>query len=162
MVLGASAHQETPFELVVERLAPEHQLERMPLVQALFVLEDLASSGNEPVLPATPGLQITSMSWSGRDEEITPKFDLAVFLQEVGKHFQGVIVYDRDLFERATIERLQRRFVTVLRNALRAPQEQIEHLDLLDEAEKEQQGQAEQRQWQQLRHQSGQRFALPE
>ncbi len=95
--LAAYAHQELPFEKLVEALAPERRLGRTPLVQVLLALQNTPSPGL-----ALPALRLTR-------EEVesgTAKLDLAVMLAESSAGLAGTIEYDAELFDRATAARL--------------------------------------------------------
>src|SRR5262249_17657911 len=80
-VLGAFTHQETPFELLVEKLAPDHPLDQTPLVQVLFVLQQRSAERQKESIPQSDNEVVAQ---SSLDEETTVKFDLALFMQERG------------------------------------------------------------------------------
>jgi amino acid adenylation domain-containing protein len=104
--LDAYAHQDLPFERVIEALQPMRDLGANPLFQVVFALQ------NAPI-PA-PRL-------AGLDTEIldihsgTSKFDLTVSLLEADGGLAGMFEYSTALFDQATIERLARQFTAVLR-----------------------------------------------
>jgi amino acid adenylation domain-containing protein len=128
--LGAYAHQDLPFEKVVEAVAPERDTGRTPLFQGMFALQ------NTPVERlALPGLslEILELDWG------TAKFDLTLTLEEVGSSgLAGSWEYDRDLFDPTTIARLSGHFERLLAAARAAPARPVEELALLGEAEEEQ------------------------
>src|SRR5947199_1135056 len=99
--LGAFAHQELPFEKVVEELQPQRDLSRSPLFQVMFSLQNAASDTTE-----LPGLTLRSFS-SGTT---TAKFDLTFSLSDTGAGLAGGIELNLDLFDASTIDRLARRF----------------------------------------------------
>ncbi|HSK78869.1 MAG TPA: amino acid adenylation domain-containing protein, partial [Thermoanaerobaculia bacterium] len=103
--LAAYAHQEVPFERLVEDLAPERDRSRPPLVQVLFALQNAPSGPLE-----LPGL---TLSASGV-ETGTAKFDLTCTLTETERGLAGTLEYSRDLFEPPTIERLAGHFTRLL------------------------------------------------
>src|SRR5262249_53561082 len=88
--LGAYAHQETPFERLVEELQPERSLSRSPLFQALFALQNAPMEALE-----LPGLELGGLA----GEAQTAKFDLEMAVTESGRELIGSLVYSRDLFE---------------------------------------------------------------
>ncbi len=95
--LAAYAHQELPFEKLVEALAPERRLGRTPLFQVLLALQNTPS----------PGLALPGLRLARRDVETgTAKLDLAVMLAESPAGLAGTIEYDAELFDRPTVERL--------------------------------------------------------
>ena len=127
--LGAYAHQDLPFEKLVEELSPERDLSQNPLFQVSFVLQ------NAP-MPALElaGLTLTPISTSSR----TSKFDLTMFLRESEEGLICAIEYNTDLFEAATIERMFNHFETLLRGAVQNPDCAIGELPLLSQQEREQ------------------------
>ncbi len=129
--LGAWAHQDLPFERLVEALAPERDLSRSPLFQLLFAYQ--GAIGRNPVLG--PGL-------SARLEETdtgTAKFDLGLFLREAeGAGLDAGIEYATDLFDRATVRRLLERFEILLAGIVETPESGLADLPLLPEAERRQ------------------------
>ena len=96
--LGAYAHQDVPFEKLVEELQPERDLSRPPLFQAMFALEN----ASEGVLEL-PGLRLSRV---GGGSGIA-KFDLdAGFTEDRQGQLHYTLTYATSLFDRATIERM--------------------------------------------------------
>jgi amino acid adenylation domain-containing protein len=107
--LGAFAHQEVPFERLVEELQPERDLSRNPLFQVTFQLFNAPGRGGEVTgsdVAATRGAERT---YSGGALEVrsgTSLFDLRLDLTETAEGLQGRIEYADDLFDHGTIKRL--------------------------------------------------------
>jgi len=127
--LGAFAHQDLPFETLVEELQPERDMSHSPLFQVMFVLN------NAPVEKLElPGVELSVVEIENK----TSKFDLILNVFEDDKGLQCKIEYNTDLFEAATIERLSRHYQTLLNSIVQTPQERIGRLSILDDSEKEQ------------------------
>ncbi|HZF07267.1 MAG TPA: amino acid adenylation domain-containing protein, partial [Thermoanaerobaculia bacterium] len=133
VALGAYAHQDLPFEKLVEELHPARDASRAPLVSVTFMLQ------NTP-LPALvlPGLAARSGAVSNQ----TAKFDLSVSfeerLEERAGGLAGSFEYGADLFEPATVARLGRHFLRLLDAAVTSPEERVAELPLLDSEEQRQ------------------------
>jgi len=127
--LDAYAHQDLPFERLVEELAPDRDARQSPLVQVLFVLQ------NAP-LPAIelPGLALRALP----PEPGAAKFDLSFTLQETDGRLAGALEYDADLFDAATVDRLLAHFETLLAAGAADPDQEIGALPLLPAAERHQ------------------------
>jgi amino acid adenylation domain-containing protein len=130
VTLGAYAHQDVPFERLVEELQPARQLNRAPLFQALFILQNMPT----PTL-ALPGLRLSATPSDGE----TAKFDLTLTMQEFGNRLVGALNYDADLFDAATAARLIKHFENLLRAIVAAPDQSLAALPLLAEDERRQQ-----------------------
>ena len=127
--LAAYAHQDLPFERLVEELSPGRDRSRAPLVQVVFQLL------NAPVEPVeVPGLAVSLERVEGR----TAKFDLVVNLREEGDGFRGLVNYSTDLFDPTTVERLIGHYRTLLGAAAAEPDRRVSALDLLTPAERHQ------------------------
>jgi len=125
--LEAYAHQDLPFELLVEELAMERATGRSPLFQVAFGLQNAPRESFE-----LPGLQIHD---AGAQPE-SSRYDLTLWLYE-GQESLGVSwTYNAALFEVGTIQRMHRHFETLLREALAHPDEPIDALEVLTEDEK--------------------------
>jgi amino acid adenylation domain-containing protein len=128
--LGAHAHQEVPFEKLVEELAPERSLAHAPLFQVMLVLqnvpEETASLG---------GLRLRSFA---RDGGITAKLDLMLAFEEQGRELSGALEYSADLFDATTVDRLGKSFERLLSAAVADPSLLVADLPLLSTAEREQ------------------------
>ncbi|HEY2739970.1 MAG TPA: amino acid adenylation domain-containing protein, partial [Thermoanaerobaculia bacterium] len=128
--LDAFAHQDLPFERLVEELAPERTLAHTPLFQVQLVLQN-APMGDL----AVPGLAISTL---GVDSGVA-KFDLSLALSESPDGFAGVLAYAVDLFDRSTAERLAARFQALLSGMAAAdPGEPLLGLEVLSAAERRQ------------------------
>ncbi|HEX7184605.1 MAG TPA: amino acid adenylation domain-containing protein [Thermoanaerobaculia bacterium] len=127
--LGAYDHQEMPFDKLVETLAPERDLSSTPLFQVLFALENI---GRTPF--RLPGLDVAPREvWSG-----TVKFDLSFTVVETGEGFAAALVYDREIFDAATMARLAGHYEALLAGAAAGPHRRLSDLPLLTAAERQQ------------------------
>ncbi len=127
--VGAFAHQEVPFEKVVEELRPERDLSRPPLFQVMFILQNARF---EPL--ELPGLTLAPQDF----ETTTAKLDLTLFLFENPQGLSGAIELNTDLFDRSTIERMARHFQVLLAGATADPAARISELPLLTGPERAQ------------------------
>ncbi|MGB3292549.1 MAG: condensation domain-containing protein [Phormidesmis sp.] len=123
-------HQDLPFETLVEALRPERNLSYAPLVQVLFVLQ------NMPM----PTLTHSELTFSPLSVDSgTAKFDLALFMAEAEDSLQGTWQYNTDLFEPATLERISTHFQTLLASIVAQPDAPIDTLAMLTDSERTQQ-----------------------
>jgi len=124
--LAAYAHQDLPFERLVDALQPERDLSHSPLFQVLFTLQ------NTPA-PATSS---TSFTLSFLDVGTgTSKFDMAWFLTETSQGIGIEVEYNTDLFTAATIARMLAHYQVLLEAAIADPNQRISRLPLLTEEE---------------------------
>jgi amino acid adenylation domain-containing protein len=124
--LEAYAHQDLPFEKLVDEIGVRRSLGHSPLFQALFVLLHATA------LPdAATGLRATPFATDGT----TAKFDLTLSMQADGDALTGVIEYNTDLFDGTTALRLAERFRVLCATAAREPQTPLSDLPLLPESE---------------------------
>ncbi|HLL48681.1 MAG TPA: condensation domain-containing protein, partial [Longimicrobiaceae bacterium] len=110
--LGAHAHQELPFERLVEDLGVERDLGRNPVFQVVFALQ------NTPALPAE--MAGVRLEVEGA-ETATAKFDLTLAMAEAGGRFEAALEYAVDLFDRGTVERIAAHFTMLLEGVVADP-----------------------------------------
>ena len=128
--LGAYAHQDLPFEMIVDALQPERDLSHSPLFQAMFVTQNA---------PQRAGQQLPGLAFSPFEAHSgTAKFDLTLFMLEDPDHLRGAFEYNTDLFDGATVTRLIGHFQTLLEGIVANPDQPIATLPILTEAEKHQ------------------------
>ncbi|MDF5712715.1 MAG: condensation domain-containing protein, partial [Rhizonema sp. NSF051] len=128
MALGAYAHQDLPFEQLVEQLQPERSLSHTPLFQVMFTLQAPLS---ELQFPGLKGNLLVA-------ESSTAKFDLTLVLENTTTGLMGVIEYNTDLFDAATIERMAEHYQTLLSAVVINPQQKLLELPLLTAKEQNQ------------------------
>jgi amino acid adenylation domain-containing protein len=126
--LGAYAHQDVPFERLVEELQPQRDLSRSPLFQAMFALAAARSA------ELAPGLRYESVPV----DTATAKFDLALFLtEEESGGLTAILEYATDLFDAATVARLGRSYLRLLSGlAENGAGQRLAELPLLGAAER--------------------------
>ncbi|MFL9458798.1 amino acid adenylation domain-containing protein [Tolypothrix bouteillei VB521301_2] len=107
MALSAYAHQDLPFEMLVEALQPERDLSHTPLFQVMFALQNAPTSVAE-----LTGLEVSLLPIA----TATTKFDLTLSMESTPAGLVGEWEYNTDLFERSTIERMSGHFVTFTRS----------------------------------------------
>jgi amino acid adenylation domain-containing protein len=127
--LGAYAHQDLPFEKLVEEIQPERHLGHNPLFQVWFALH------NQPMSALQLGdLVLTSLEV----ERNTSEFDLSLDIKIEEEGLTGIIEYSTELFESATIARIAEHFHTLLDGIVANPEAKLSELPLLSAAEKHQ------------------------
>ncbi|WP_437978269.1 amino acid adenylation domain-containing protein [Sorangium sp. So ce295] len=125
--LDAYAHQDAPFEKVVDAMRPDRDPSHPPLFQMAFVFHD------RPLPPLDlPGL-------TAAVEELdtgTSKFDLTLTVQQAEDGLHGAMEYRLDLFDEGTIDRMIASFAALLSAAASTPDRDVRSLPLLSEAER--------------------------
>ena len=122
VAVGAYAHQDVPFDRLVEELNPERSLSYGPLFQVLFALEKPWDFG--------PKMGDLEIDWQ-EVERGTSKFDLALFVYEKPEGFSCLIEYDTDLFSADTILRMLKHFRVLLEGIAKNPEQRVGELPLL-------------------------------
>jgi non-ribosomal peptide synthetase component F len=129
VTLGAYAHQDLPFEKLVEHLEPERSLSRTPLFQVMFALQNVP-----PRSLQLAGVEVERLG----AELFTERFDLRLVMLETNRGIAGVISYNVALFDAPTIRRMIRHYVNLLETAAAMPHLNISQLPMLTEAERHQ------------------------
>jgi amino acid adenylation domain-containing protein len=122
MCLRSMAHQEIPFDMLVDELATRRETDHSPLFQVLFVLQNWAS----PIIEL-PGAHGEVVVLRGQ----TARYDLSVDIFEVGDRMAAFWEYNTDLFDAATIERLMAQYERLLDDMLARPDARLDDLRLL-------------------------------
>ncbi|HLM55240.1 MAG TPA: amino acid adenylation domain-containing protein [Pyrinomonadaceae bacterium] len=127
VALEAYAHQDMPFEQLVEQLQPDRSMNRHPLFQVMFQL------GNAPMGDASlPGLTLQAVE----TERTTTQFDLSIDIAEGEDGLLAVAEYSTDLFDAPTVGRMLGHFRNVLERVAEDPEESIARVPLLSDAER--------------------------
>ncbi|HEX7239758.1 MAG TPA: amino acid adenylation domain-containing protein, partial [Longimicrobiaceae bacterium] len=129
--LGAYAHQDLPFERLVEELGVERSLAHAPVFQATFALERAASAREEPSLGAVALARFEA-------GEGVAKFDLELTMTDGGGALHGVVGYRAALFEAGTVARMAGHLEAVLEAMAADPARRLSGLSLLRGAERAQ------------------------
>ncbi|GAA3375590.1 non-ribosomal peptide synthetase [Streptomyces sannanensis] len=131
--LAAFAHQDVPFERLVEVLNPERSLARHPLFQVMLLLQNTP----EPDLDL-PGITPSVEEMAGAVAKFDLSFDLRETFDEQGRPagIEGDVDYARDLFDLETVATLCSRLARTLELLVADPDRGVETVDLLDTAER--------------------------
>src|SRR5678809_268313 len=125
--LGAYAHQDLPFEQLVDALHPDRELDKTPLFQVMFAPQSASTAELD-----LPGVAASSLN-------IHPgmaKFDLTVFVDPGPEQIATLWEYNTDLFERATIERIAAHYEALLAQLTEAPELRPSAASLVTAAER--------------------------
>ncbi|RKI58436.1 amino acid adenylation domain-containing protein, partial [Corallococcus sp. AB049A] len=126
--MGAYAHQDVPFEKLVEALHPTRERGHTPLFQVMFILQ-----GAHVGAPVLPGLQSRLLDVHPG----TAMFDLTLSLSESARGFEGWLEYATGLFDADTVARLAGHLRVLLEAAVGDPSSKVDALPWLDAAESE-------------------------
>jgi amino acid adenylation domain-containing protein len=142
--LGAFEHQDYPFSLLAARLQPERSLSRPPIFQVMFVFQ-------KPHLLSEEGLAALSMSEAGGQlqlgdltlqpialERRIAQFDLTLTMAELDGQLRGLLEYNSDLFDAATVRRFSENFRSLLQSIVNNPRQRVSTLQFLSEQEQRQ------------------------
>jgi amino acid adenylation domain-containing protein len=140
-VIGALDHQDYPFPLLVERLQPRRDASYSPLFQTFFVFEkprdpwEQDPSLSEPIQSAIQErLRLEPFIYG---QQGAP-FDLTLRMIEVNDLLSADLRYNVDLFEAATMARMQQHFLTLLQGIVADPGQRIADMPILSQAEQRQ------------------------
>ncbi|QXH69762.1 non-ribosomal peptide synthetase [Pseudomonas asgharzadehiana] len=129
--LGAQAHQELPFERLVEALKVERSLSHTPLFQVMYnhqpAVADIAS------VSTASGLELALVEWQGR----TTQFDLTLDTYEKSGTLHAALTYANDLFDASSIERMARHWISLLQAMVADGEQRIGELPMLTAAEQQ-------------------------
>ena len=126
MTLAAYQHQDVPFEQIIEMLQPQRSLNRTPLYQIEFTLQ------NAPLEP----LEVRGLRFTPLDvQEVSSETDLNLIMTESESGLAGEVVYATDLFDATTIERMMGHFRNLLEEIVKAPEQRILELPLTSGSE---------------------------
>ncbi|MBD3184086.1 amino acid adenylation domain-containing protein [Candidatus Poribacteria bacterium] len=127
--LEAYAHQDLPFEKLVEELEPQRNLSHNPLFQVVFVLQNTPRRKVE-----LPHLTISPQ----KIETVTAKFDLTLSMTETDDGMSGFLEFNTDLFDSDTIVRMTGHFKNLLQSIAANPEQRVSEIPILTEAERQQ------------------------
>lgn len=131
VTLGAYAHQDMPFEKLVAELQPARDLSHNPFFQIMFVLQNLATPER------TSRSATSSVSQPPPVANGTAKFDLTLSVVELGNGgAQGLLEFNTDLFDEATVARMMQRFQILLSGIIDNPNKQLSRLPMIGELER--------------------------
>jgi amino acid adenylation domain-containing protein len=125
--LGLYAHQEVPFEKVVEELRPDRDLSRSPLFQVMFALQNARGETGE-----LPGLSVEPL----RPGVTATKFELTLSVAEGPRGVVGGLEYNGDLFDPSTVDRMISHLRALLAAMAAEPDRPLAELPLLSAAER--------------------------
>ncbi len=111
-VLGATSHQDVPFEKLLAELQPGRQLGQSPLFQVFFNMANIPDLRFE-----LPGLEVSFEAMP----ELGAKFDLNLYVLEQGENLMLSLIYDPDLFDRSRMRELMEQLGVVLEQAVEDP-----------------------------------------
>jgi amino acid adenylation domain-containing protein/non-ribosomal peptide synthase protein (TIGR01720 family) len=128
VALEAYAHQDIPFEKLVDELQVQRSLNNTPLFQVMFALQNAPQASLE-----LPGLKFEQI----HIETGTTKFDLTLQMEEAGPVIRGSVGYKTDLFDHATIELLIDHLHELLKSIVREPDQRLSELSIVGQRERE-------------------------
>ena len=151
-VLGAFAHQDYPFPLLVERLAPERDPGRSPLVQAMVIYQRATLADGQDLTPFALGEPdaeaVLGGAGTARPDGLTvasqpldlgiAQFDVTLTAGRAADGFVTSLDYNTDLFDRETIARMARSLRALLAAAAAHPERPLSELPLMTSTEERQ------------------------
>ncbi|MDD1023133.1 amino acid adenylation domain-containing protein [Pseudomonas sp. TNT2022 ID1048] len=129
--LGAQAHQDLPFEQLVEALKLERNLSHTPLFQVMYNHQPQVADIS--TVQTASGLELGLVQWQSR----TTQFDLTLDTYEKSGKLHAALTYADDLFDAGTIARMARHWTALLQGMLEDAEQRIGELPMLDARERQ-------------------------
>jgi non-ribosomal peptide synthetase component F len=126
VTLGAYAHQDLPFDKLVEEVRPERTLTHTPIFQVVFSLQNAPSESARNTLLEMERVPV---------DRGTAKFDLVLNMWKSGRRLQGSLEFNLDLFDTSTIKRMLGHFEKLLDSIVDQPDARLDELEMLTEDE---------------------------
>ena len=128
VALDAYTYQDLPFEILIEQLHPERNLNFSPLFQVMFAFQNIPAQD----------LKLSGITATGLNiRQVAAKFDLMLFLKETSRGLNGIIEYNTDLFKESTLQRLIAHLGMVLESVATDPQQKISIIPLVTPEEQQ-------------------------
>jgi amino acid adenylation domain-containing protein/non-ribosomal peptide synthase protein (TIGR01720 family) len=124
IALDAQAHQDVPFEQLVDALQPDRSLNHSPLFQVLYNHQQQMGASVER---SVADLQVERLHW----QQQTTQFDLVLDTQEQGEALDASLTYATDLYDEASMQRFAEQWLNLLRAVVNDPQQRVAELPLL-------------------------------
>ncbi|HEY6351410.1 MAG TPA: amino acid adenylation domain-containing protein [Candidatus Angelobacter sp.] len=125
--LAAYAHQDLPFEKLVEVLSPRRAMNRAPIFQCMFLLQNIRWQA-----PELSGMKVEPV----RSKEVRTYFDLELYAQERESQIEIRWVYNRNLFEHSRMEQMTRGLGCLLESIVANPEGRVGELNILNQEER--------------------------
>ena len=122
VTLGAYAHQELPFEKLLEELQPERSMSHTPLFQVYFNMLNFPATEI-----ALPGLTVALLA----SPEVESKFDLTVYVKDEGDGIDCELVYNADLFSRERMAETVAQYLHLLAQIVERPDARLDEFSLV-------------------------------
>jgi len=129
VTLEAFAHQDLPFDQLVEVLQPERNLGRTPIYQVMFALQNATLQAQQ-----LPGLTLSPLEV----HSATAKNEVILSMSETPESLHGVLEYNTDLFEPETISRMLAHYQNLLESAVADRNQRLSNMRMLGESERDQ------------------------
>ncbi len=126
--LGAYAHQDLPFEKLVDALHRDRELSRNPIFQVMFALQNAADE-----LPSLPGITVSPASY---ERGGAARFDLYLSITETAQGLLAELGYASDLFDAPSISRMLDSYRSLLEDVVAAPDSVISSLNIVSQEER--------------------------
>lgn len=127
--LGAYAHQDLPFEKLVEEIQPARDMSHSPIFQVAFVYQNI---------PPGQSVEMTDLTIEPLEAEtITTNYDMTLTMTEGTDGIMGIMEYNTDLFKAETVQDLLRHFRTLLENLTADTETPVSKIPLMETDEKE-------------------------
>ena len=125
--LEAYAHQEVPYEKVVDAVAKERNMNRSPLFQVTFTFQNT---------PEVPKLKLGELALSVEAQErTTAKQDISLYITQTATGMAGRVEYSTDLYKSETIQRMINHFINLLTSVVASASEKVDRLGMLSATE---------------------------
>jgi len=137
--LGAYAHQDMPFEKLVEELQPERNTSQTPLFQVVFALEQASPETGKDATAFAPGFELNELHIEPMTiENRSAQFDLTLMAFDEADGLAFSFLYKTDLFDASTIARLASYLERLLQEIVAHPELPVSTLPLLGQSEQQQ------------------------
>ena len=138
VTLGAYAHQDLPFEKLVEELQPERSLSHNPLFQVIFSLQTAPIDQATQATPVKNSPDTVPENGQANPPQVitgTSKFDLTLIMTEAAHQVTGALEYNSDLFDESTIQRILHHLENLLKGIAADATQRLSALPMLSQAE---------------------------
>ncbi len=131
VALGAYTNQSLPFELLVRELQPERSLSHTPFFQITFAMHEPQRGSLQP---GAVNLEVRQLHFGVE----SAKFDIYLSVEDTGRDLNAKVIYNSDLFDGDTIERMLRHYRTLLESVVANPEQPVSSLSLVTQEEQQQ------------------------